>query len=124
MTYQSRGRNYKHKKRAWSNPSEVEPGTGVAEQLDLMRRRVHAQISAPDFARAWLAARRRILAEGERVREQFDRILTDVFYLLDEYAIDPELRDAGDMTDEDLVQKIRSALRNLDTLEPSGHPSF
>jgi hypothetical protein len=106
-----------HRQRAWSRPSDVESGTGIAEQLELMRQLVGARISAPDFANAWLAERRRVLARGERVRERFDRILTDVFYLLDDYVIDPTLRDQEDMTDEELVRRVQGALRELDALE-------
>jgi hypothetical protein len=105
------------KRRAWSSPSEVAPGTGVARQLELMHELIGARISGPEFARAWLAARRRALDEKERVRERFDRILTDVFYLLDDYVIDPSLRDAGDMTDEDLIERVRNALHDLSALD-------
>src|SRR4051812_45877777 len=94
----------RRRSRAWSRPSDVESGTGVAEQLNLMRQLVTGQIVAPDFATAWLSARRRELNEGERVRERFDRILTDVFYLLDDYVMDPQLRGPDDMTDEQLRQ--------------------
>jgi hypothetical protein len=85
-----------------------------------MRDLVSGKIAGPDFARAWLSARRRVLDAGERVRERFDRILTDVFYLLDDYVIDPTLRDSGDMTDEELVARVRVALNDLDSLDVSG----
>src|SRR3712207_8897826 len=52
----------------------------------------------------------RVLDAGERVREEFDRVLTDIFYLLDDYVIDPDLRDSGDITDEELVARVRAAL--------------
>lgn len=103
--------------RVWSRPSQVEPGTGVAEQLELVRRLASGRMSGADFAERWLAARRRALAEGERVREPFDRVLTSVFYLLDDYVIDATLRDSGDMTDDELVQRVQLALRQLDSLE-------
>lgn len=74
------------------------------------------KISAPDFARSWLSARRHSLDEGERTREPFDRILTDVFYLLDDYVIDPSLRDQNDMTDEELSIKVRESLDKLNSL--------
>ncbi|MEU9887492.1 colicin immunity domain-containing protein [Sphaerisporangium sp. NPDC051011] len=102
---------------AWSRPSDVEPGTGVAEQLYLMRQFAGGRLSAPDFASAWLAARRRVLAGGERLRKRFDRVLTNVFYQLDDYAIDPALREPGDMTDADLKQYVQGALDDLDALE-------
>ena len=49
-----------------------------------MRDLVGGKIAGPDFARAWLSARRRVLDAGERLRERFDRVLTDMFYLLDD----------------------------------------
>jgi len=52
----------------------------------------------------------------ERVRERFDRIITDVFYVLDDYVIDPDLREQGDMDDEELTAKVRVALEKLDSL--------
>jgi len=81
-----------------------------------MRQLGSARISAPDFAKAWLAARRRALDEGDRVREDFDRILTEVFYQLDDYVIDPTLREVGDLTDEELARRVRDALDELDSL--------
>ncbi|MGC4867815.1 hypothetical protein ACLQ3B_20565 [Micromonospora sp. DT53] len=84
-----------------------------------MRDLVGGKIAGPDFARAWLAARRRALDAGERLRERFDRVLTDVFYSLDGYAIDPTLRDPDDVTDEELVTEVRMALDHLDSLDLS-----
>lgn len=104
------------KKRSWASPSEVPSDSGVATQLSLMQDLVTGKISGPDFARSWLSARRRSLDEGERTRERFDRILTDVFYLLDDYVIDPSLRDEDDMTDEELGIKVRESLDELNSL--------
>jgi hypothetical protein len=98
------------------SPSEVDPSSATAEQVQSMRDLVGGEIAGSDFARAWLSARRRALEAGERVRDKFDRILTNVFYLLDDYVIDPNLRDSGDMTDEELAAKVRSALKELDSL--------
>ena len=110
----------RHMSRSWASPSDVDPGSATAAQVELMRDLVSGRIAGPDFARAWLSARRRVLDAGERVRERFDRILTDVFYLLDDYVIDPTLRDSGDMTDEELVARVRVALNDLDSLDVSG----
>jgi hypothetical protein len=105
--------------RSWASPSEVDPGSAIAVQLELMRDLVSGKIAGPDFASAWLSARRLVLDARERVRERFDRVLTDVFYLLDDYVIDPALRDSGDMTDEELVARVRAALNDLDSLDVS-----
>ncbi|NJC68420.1 hypothetical protein HC031_01585 [Planosporangium thailandense] len=82
-----------------------------------MRDLVSGNVSAPEFARSWLAGRRRALDAEERVREQFDRILTRVFYLLDDYVIDPTLRGPEDLTDEDLVAEVRAVLAELNALD-------
>jgi hypothetical protein len=97
-------------------PSEVDGSAATAEQIDLMRQLVDARIPAPEFAKAWLAARRRALDEGDRLRDEFDRILIEVFYQLDDYVIDPTLREAGDLTDEGLARRVRNALNGLDSL--------
>ncbi len=81
-----------------------------------MQQLLDGRTPAPDFARNWLAARRRALAEGERVREKFERILRDVFYALDDYVIDPELRDPNDMTDDELTAHVQEASRQLEEL--------
>ena len=101
--------------RAWTRPSDVRPGTATAEQVELMRQLAAGTLPAPEFATAWLSARRRALDDGDRLLAAFDRILTDVFYLLDDYVIDPALRDPDDMTDEELTRRVRTALEKLDT---------
>ena len=110
-------RGLRPRRRVWAAPSEVEPGTGVATQLELMRKLVDGEVSGPDFSYAWLDARRKTLNKGERVREKFERILDDVFYLLDEYVEDPALREPGDITDEQLTEGVRDALERLSALE-------
>ncbi|MBL7256340.1 hypothetical protein [Paractinoplanes lichenicola] len=103
--------------RAWARPSEAPPGSGTATQVDLMRRLVAGQISGPRFAVDWFEARRQVLNDGERTREPFERVLLDVFYLLeDDYVIPVGLRGPGDLTDEQLTTKIRAALARLDAL--------
>lgn len=81
-----------------------------------MRKLVDGQLSAPEFAKAWLGARRKALEGGERVREPFGRVLLDVFYLLEDYAIDPTLREEGDMSDAELAERVREALQRMDAL--------
>lgn len=105
------------RRRAWSAPSEVEPGTGVSMQLQLMNKLTAGEVSGPEFARAWLAARRQALASGERCRESFERVLYEVFYLLDDYVIDPALRSADDITDEQLTEGVCIALEGMIALE-------
>jgi hypothetical protein len=54
---------------------------------------------------------------SERVRENFERILYDVFCLLNDYVIDPALRGPGDITDGQLVARVRDSLERLRGLE-------
>jgi Bacterial self-protective colicin-like immunity len=81
-----------------------------------MQSLVSGDISAPVFAQSWLAARRRALNDGERVREKFDQALDEVFYALEDYAIDPDLRDPGDLSDDQLVAIVQDALNSLSRL--------
>ncbi|MFS0704452.1 hypothetical protein AB6N23_08015 [Cellulomonas sp. 179-A 9B4 NHS] len=87
-----------------------------------MRELVGGVLDGPDFARTWFAARRRALHDGERVRGPLERVLEDVFFLLEDgYVIDPALRGPDDVTDEALVAHVRVALGRLSALDrPSG----
>jgi hypothetical protein len=98
---------------AWAGPSEVEPGSAVAEQLAVMEALVRAELAAPDFARRWLEAHRTAHNRGERLREPFERALGKVFFLLEDYSIDPELRDPEDLTDDELVTGVEQALGKI-----------
>jgi len=98
---------------SWSRPADVVPGSAVAEQLDLMRSFADGRTPPADFARRWLAARRRSLNEGERTRPPLTEILDRMFYALDDYAIDPSLHEPGDLTDEQLADVARRALEEL-----------
>ncbi|MEV4244107.1 hypothetical protein AB0J63_11915 [Streptosporangium canum] len=48
-----------------------------------------------------------------------DRVLTEVFYDLEDYAADPSLREPGDLSDGELTSRIRAA---LDELGPADGP--
>ncbi|MEU7854270.1 hypothetical protein [Nonomuraea sp. NPDC049141] len=104
-----------------STPAEVAPGTGVAEQLALMRALACGDLPAASFAPAWLAARRRSLEEGDRVRDGLERALLDVFYALEDYTADPDLREPGDLSDEELTARVRESLAGL--APPEAAPS-
>ncbi|NBE54764.1 colicin immunity domain-containing protein [Streptomyces boluensis] len=91
---------------AWASTSQVAPESATANQLSLMEAFTADGISAEDFARSWLAARREAMHRHERLRDPLSAILDQVFYALDEYVIDPGLRDADDMTDEQLRQIV------------------
>jgi hypothetical protein len=97
--------------RVWSTIPD--PGSAVAEQLALMRALAAGELAAPRFARQWSAAGRRSDDRGERVRGPLAEALTDVFHAVEDYVEDPELRDPGDLADDDLVAAVRSALAAL-----------
>ncbi|QSY51423.1 colicin immunity domain-containing protein [Streptomyces griseocarneus] len=102
---------------AWARRSETPEGSATSDQLSLMADFTEDEISAPHFAKFWLAARRRSLQGHERLREQFSRILDEVFYALDNYSIDPRFHEEGDLTDGQLKEVVRHALAELDLLE-------
>lgn len=105
---------------AWVSARDVSAGSATAEQLSLMESVAADRISAEEFARSWLAARRRALHLRERLREPFSRVLDQVFYALDDYAVDPGLRDADDMTNEELRAIVRAHLAELHSLDRHG----
>ncbi|MBH1938295.1 hypothetical protein I5Q34_29235 [Streptomyces sp. AV19] len=102
---------------AWGRRSEVAEGTGTAEQLSLMTSFANNEVSAVDFAAAWLRARRRSLEHPERLREPLARELDRVFYAIEDYEFDPQLREPGDLTDAQLKEAVEEALAGIDSLE-------
>lgn len=98
-----------------THPRSVTPDTGsaVGEQLELMRALDRGEIAAPDFTARFLAARRRALEAGERTRDPLDRALRTVFYAIDDYVAEPELRDDGDLDEAGLADAVRGALDGL-----------
>ncbi|MET8754394.1 colicin immunity domain-containing protein [Streptomyces sp. NPDC004667] len=71
------------------------------------------EISPGHFAESWLNCRRKSLADGERIGESLSRRLDQVFYALDDYPIDPAFREAGDVTDAELLSVVVNALDQL-----------
>ncbi|RAG87451.1 hypothetical protein DN069_01030 [Streptacidiphilus pinicola] len=88
-------------------PGPPPPPPGVAEQLRLMRELDAGWISVPAFGHAWWRAR----DAGEHVREPLQGVLDAVFWALEEYPLDPALREPGDSKDEDVIATVRAALR-------------
>ncbi|MGY4970914.1 colicin immunity domain-containing protein [Streptomyces sp. NEAU-S7GS2] len=102
------------RKGSWSKPEDVTYGSGTAEQLKLMRSLANGEIPAPDFAAEWLAARRRAMEEGDRVRSPLDTALNAVFTSLEDYSIDPAFKEPEDLTDAELVEQVREVLDRID----------
>ncbi|MGW1642674.1 hypothetical protein [Streptomyces lavendulae] len=99
--------------RTWKSAGEVPPGSATGRQLSLMGDLSRGAVSPPEFAKAWLDCRRRALNEGDRVAEALSRRLDQVFYALDDYPIDPAFREAGDVTDAELLSVVVNALDQL-----------
>jgi hypothetical protein len=75
-----------------NSPDDVVPGSGVAEQLAVMASFVRGELSGSGFGRRRHAARRRARERDERTGNAVGRALGEVFFLLEDYLIDPDLR--------------------------------
>jgi len=102
--------------RAWRSPSEVQSESYTSRQLSLMELFIKGHIEAARFSREWLAARRMALDTGERLRDGFDNLMNEVFYTIDDYVIDPKLRDEGDMSEGEFKFRIARILDQLKLL--------
>ncbi|MDX3194104.1 hypothetical protein PV458_37400 [Streptomyces sp. MN03-5084-2B] len=91
-------------------PDDAAPGSGVAEQLAVMAAFVRGELSGSEFGRRWHDARRRAKECDERTGDTVGYALGEVFFLLEDYPIDPLLREPGDLTDEELTDGVRAAL--------------
>ncbi|MFF7080366.1 hypothetical protein [Streptomyces lavendulae] len=105
--------------RTWKTAEEVPHDSATGRQLSLMGDLSRGSVSPPEFAKAWLNCRRRALNDGERVAEALSRRLDQVFYALDDYPIDPAFREAGDVTDAELLSVVVTA---LDQFRHDGEP--
>ncbi|SFJ02271.1 self-protective colicin-like immunity [Amycolatopsis sacchari] len=81
---------------------------GLAEQVELIRRLVAGDLGPEEFAGRWLAARRRALEAGERVPLPLERLLDEVFFAVEDYVPQPELRDPGELSGPQLVERVRA----------------
>ncbi|WP_079064231.1 colicin immunity domain-containing protein [Streptomyces sp. NRRL F-4489] len=109
-------REFGPRKGAWKRSEDVAEGSGTAEQLNLMRAFVAGSLSAREFATGWLDARRRAMNEGDRVISPLAVALDEVFSALEDYSIDPVLRDPDDLTDEELVERVREITNRMDSV--------
>ncbi|WP_438291615.1 colicin immunity domain-containing protein [Streptomyces sp. HUAS TT7] len=100
--------------RTWNRAAHVVAGSGVDHQLVLMNSFSADGISAEAFAREWLEARRRSLNAKERIGQDLSSALEEVFYALEDFPIDPSLRDESDLTVEQLRAVVMEALRRAD----------
>jgi hypothetical protein len=63
--------------------------------------------SSPDFAHDWWDVRRTSQANGERLKTPLADLFDRVFMIFEDYAADPDLRESGDLTDEELYVAVR-----------------
>lgn len=95
--------------RAWSRLGDVDPASATAQQLALLEAFTEAgTCSAPDFAHGWWEARRASQTNGERVRGALGDLLDEVFMILEEYSVDPDLTEPGDLDDAGLRTAVRA----------------
>ncbi|WP_286252784.1 colicin immunity domain-containing protein [Streptomyces graminofaciens] len=94
-------------RRAWAYPADVSPGSEVGRQLSLLNEFTDGTRSAPEFARDWWEARRASQANGERIQAPLSDLFDQVFMMLEDYAVDPDLREPGDLTDAEIQAAVR-----------------
>lgn len=102
--------------KSWKVPSDIPADSHTGRQLTLMRDLLDDAVDGPTYARGWLAERRSAMDAGERVSDTIATALDSVFYALEDYTIDPSLRDEDDLTDEELRQHVADALQQLGDL--------
>ncbi|KQR10452.1 hypothetical protein [Cellulomonas sp. Leaf334] len=92
--------------------------TGVGRQIAALRSFVAGSITGAELESVWFAGRRLAMAQGERVRQPFERMLDDVFFILeDEYCGDPALRGPEDLSDGAMQVRLESELDRLAALD-------
>lgn len=94
---------------AWSHVADIDPASAAARQLALLGELTDGTRSAPDFAREWWEARRTSQANGERVRGPVADLFDRVFMILEDYSIDPDLSEPGDLSDAELRDAVSEA---------------
>ncbi|MFJ3907716.1 hypothetical protein [Streptomyces vinaceus] len=100
---------YGPEQRAWSHLDNIDPASAAARQVALLDAFADGTCDAPDFAHGWWEARRASQANGERIQGALDALFDQVFMLLEDYAIDPEFAEPGDLDDAGLKTAVRAA---------------
>lgn len=78
---------------------------------------VAGDCTGADFARGWLDARRLSQNNGERLREPLVTTFDRVFSLLEDYSIDPALKEPEDLSDEELKQAVQNLMAHSKAFE-------
>ncbi|MFF9062411.1 hypothetical protein ACF09K_27520 [Streptomyces sp. NPDC014882] len=95
--------------RAWSRPCDVDPSSAAARQLALLDALTDGTCAAPDFAHGWWKARRASQADGERIQGALGDLFDQVFMILEDYSVDPDLAEPGDLDDAGLQTAVSAA---------------
>ncbi|WP_162793286.1 hypothetical protein [Streptomyces globosus] len=114
---------YGPEQRAWSHLDNIDPASAAARQVALLGAFTDGTCGARDFARGWWDARRASQAKGERIQGALGALLDEVFMILEDYAIDPEFAEPGDLDDVGLEAAVRAAwdaFRHLKTGRQNG----
>lgn len=103
------GRHHAPLWRAWSELAQAPPGSGVGEQVALMRQLAAGRIGAAGFVTDWLAARDREIDEGEHATGPLAEALRRVLYAVDDFVPAATLRGPEDLDEAGLVDAVRTA---------------
>ncbi|GGT23324.1 hypothetical protein GCM10010271_28590 [Streptomyces kurssanovii] len=91
------------------HPDDVAPTSAAARQLALLNAFTAGLCSAPDCAHGWWQARRTSQANGERVRGALGDLFDQVFMIFEDYSIEPDLAEPGDLDDDELRTAVHGA---------------
>ncbi|MDX3525602.1 hypothetical protein P1P75_03935 [Streptomyces sp. ID05-39B] len=95
--------------RAWSDTGDVDPSSAAAQQLAVLDAFTDGTCSAQDFAHGWWKARRASQANGERLQGALGGLFDRLFAILEDYAVDPDLAEPGDLDDAGLRIAVGAA---------------
>lgn len=76
----------------------------------LARRFVNSEISAVQFEELYLDLFRQ---ENRYMPKVYATPINEIFYSVEDYVVDPALRDEGDLDDDQLKQRVSASLREL-----------
>jgi hypothetical protein len=99
--------SYPARQMAWSRPSDVAPGSSAARQLNLLDQLADGTCTASEFAHAWWKTRRASQANGERIKGPLADLVDRIFMLLEDYEVEPELSEPGDLSAAELSAAVR-----------------